>query len=37
MALLATSVALITGAALAGFVLGIDTAFGWGVYTRMAV
>ena len=37
LALLATSVLLITGAALTGFVLGIDTAFGWGVYTRMAV
>ncbi len=37
LALLATSVALITGAALTGNLLGIDTAFGWGVYTRMAV
>jgi len=37
LALLATSVLLLTGAALTGLVLGIDTAFGWGVYTRMAV
>jgi PAS domain S-box-containing protein len=26
---------LISGAALSGLLLGIDTAFGWGVYTRM--
>jgi PAS domain S-box-containing protein len=37
LALLSTSVVLITGAALTGYLLGIDTAFGWGVYTRMAV
>jgi PAS domain S-box-containing protein len=37
LALLTTSVVLITGAALTGHLLGIDTAFGWGVYTRMAV
>lgn len=37
LALLATAVLLVTGAALTGFVLGIDTSFGWGIYTRMAV
>jgi PAS domain S-box-containing protein len=36
LALLATAVTLISGAALLGFLLGIDTAFGWGLYTRMA-
>jgi PAS domain S-box-containing protein len=36
LALLATSVVLITGAALVGNLLGVDAAFGWGIYTRMS-
>ena len=37
LALLSTAVMLISGAALTASLLGVDTAFGWGVYTRMAV
>jgi signal transduction histidine kinase/CheY-like chemotaxis protein len=37
LALVSTAVVLISGAALSGFLLGIDTTFGSGVYTPMAV
>jgi PAS domain S-box-containing protein len=36
LALSGTSVALLTGAALVGYLLGVDAAFGWGTYTRMS-
>jgi len=37
LALASTAVALITAAAMTGHLVGINSAFGWGVYTRMAV
>jgi signal transduction histidine kinase/CheY-like chemotaxis protein len=35
--ILACIVAMITGVATLGFILGIDAAYGWGSYSRMAV
>jgi PAS domain S-box-containing protein len=37
LALLSTSVMLIAATSLTGYALGIDTGFGWGIYTRMSV
>jgi PAS domain S-box-containing protein len=37
LALTCTAVVLITAAAMTGHLVGINSAFGWGVYTRMAV
>ncbi len=35
--LLASIVGVISGVALAGYLFGIDSAYGWGAYSRMAV